>query len=1624
MYLSLKKKTMLWASEESVVIYDGERALYTSPAFVNNVEREYEACIEKTTNLQYRISLLDSQKDSWSSGAWVDIRGRYLNSFFKAFMKESSEETYELSLYYGIDKLSLWKYSASYNDGWTSSSFTDSTWTDYTYNENSTTSVVGTQYYRKNFNGLLSMASYECRLRYMYGIVVYINGNEVFRDNMDDGEVTQITPSTGIKNPLDYRGFIRSAGDISSTQSILAVELHFPNAQSANTWSFDAWLAILAPSFAEEVCSVFPYDLDVTGSGTNPTKALNWNKADYMSLTSIGEDSYLQFGIGNGLVIPAVNGIRYFPYTYQAKGPRSFEVMGGNSINGPWEPVMSVSNWVLESKQYKQQMIYSLNTFYSNYRIQFLEAIATPMYVVEMQLLVCNNQPPSEILFPQTSYEFLAMVDSVEIAPQRPGFMDCSIQPALPLGLSLDAESCTITGVARAALSATVFTMTSHLASADVSGSFTLTFTICEGTMIEILRTYKSSATAEGFIVKANDSGEVLYSVEPNSGQVSSKDWTVSLCAPPGRVFIEVSSTSNYWTRKSYLYLYSVYYHLEKEEIARIRFDRQLGLDSSYTFNPHYLLTSRSEWFMKFGEVPSSWTDSTTTGWSSGVPIDSTSSSHIQLFKKTFSVSSLDNAASLIISIRYQHGCLVYLNGHEVFRRGLSGELSTDSLSSNTFSSLLYRIVSIPFVTSMDTNGDTTTYVQVGSNTIAVAIVGAETSNTAVDFDLMLRLSGSNSESRLLTVTTTSSNAGTSGNAVDLYYSTYLSSTSCNSNYVEITFPDDRREWINSVLVQSYYSSLDYLVRNFVVRAKNPEMDDYVVLARVENITWSITGQTRKIWISNNESYNKYRFDNFTTGDPDSCSWRVSRLDLLSNSMVEPVQPLSYESTDIYKNIEMSEIYPSSTYYTNFRVSPALPNGVVIDFFEGIISGTATALQSRQTYTVTALNVRGGEVTATFDLGVTECYTGRSLITVAIRADSNRIENSYRLYQGRGTSGSLIASIDRFPASSTWLYLDRCLSDGLYTFQAIDSRGDGWGTGTGFMITVDQGNFPVYMAMVPPGDAPVKVPVTFSSYLPFQRSTGLWRVLATASPAENWMDRDFVDTTWREIPANEIGSIEPVTAYIRKHFTLEGIEEYNVLNVIARFSGGLQAYFNGHLVARFNLPETVTPSTQGLVKRPVDEWSKFHVVLRHSGVVEGDNVMAFELHRAVGMDAMATLTFDATGVFGVEECSVVTDSWIVQSGSLVAEANYAQLFDLNPYVVNKIENKEGSYLDFYSENLLGSRFSEYGFYINSDVSSYSFSLYAYPFDLNDSDEITSQDLEELSVAADQSPSGRSFNAYQAPLAILGFRHFRFEVDDPASTAPYIVSFLFRVCMSRGTLCPAVGDFPAVAEGEMSPAECDYGYSGYAYRLCQNGTLSEVHTDRCTPKVPDYLTYAKERFIFYRDLPSTTGKPSFENLIDQFYLKEGDQLPEGLVLNNRTGEIEGTPLSVVKQSVVTVCGENTKGVTETEVVFMVRQGECEPDGLFMRTTAGTTAVIDCALKGSYVGQQQRVCKLGENGGEWQKPTGVCMSIVLIVVLVVIAVVVVVVLLVFIVRVSSAKKSQRKSLVHSNKPAIDI
>lgn len=135
--------------------------------------------------------------------------------------------------------------SSSASGTWTEFSFDDSTWTSVTLGSTST-EVSGAQFFRKTFTGLADMAAYDLRLNYMEGIVAYVNGVEIFRDNLAAGPVSSSTVAAGAYAAYEYRGVMRPGMEVSAAQSVLAVGLFFTTA--SNPVSFDAFMALLAPS--------------------------------------------------------------------------------------------------------------------------------------------------------------------------------------------------------------------------------------------------------------------------------------------------------------------------------------------------------------------------------------------------------------------------------------------------------------------------------------------------------------------------------------------------------------------------------------------------------------------------------------------------------------------------------------------------------------------------------------------------------------------------------------------------------------------------------------------------------------------------------------------------------------------------------------------------------------------------------------------------------------------------------------------------------------------------------------------------------------------------------------------------------------------------------------------------------------------------------------------------------------------------------------------------------------------------------------------------------------------------------------------------------------------------------
>ena len=873
--------------------------------------------------------------------------------------------------------------------------------------------------------------------------------------------------------------------------------------------------------------------------------------------------------------VPVVNSLRIWPYTNEATQVMVFTISALSPRSGE-EELLVVNGVTYKPDEWKQWDLVSTAIPTTKFSFFAINSGRILMDIIEFQLLVCNRHYPSSIEYPSSYYEFYTHYQQVEISPVMYGFTNCEIKPDLPSGLSFGERDCTISGIAKDAGTQT-YTVTSRMESHNTTGTLTLQFTECSGTLYRIVRTYKLNPQYESFCIRETGTDLIIYEVPIGHDHTPSINWETYVCITVDRFDIALYSTVNAWELNSYILMYVVLTNGEEEMIMKDRFDSDIG-----TMNIHYFRTptvkAKDEWFYLMGEVPTDWYGSDTVGWNLEVRDKfPESTNRIQLYKKSFNIMSISEVSGLVISIRYKYGCIVYLNSHEVWRNGVIGVLSINSTVNNEYGKLVYHPVSLPGRTVATAGIPSVSLLQQGVNIIAIALVASDDSQTKSDFDAMIHLTSSvQSESRVLEYSISSGGFTGSGDPFSLSSSVFLTSTKCETeNHVTMKFLEDRREWFSSIQIQNriiapYYSEP---ATQFNLFGRNGS-EDWILLKNASKIVFSTPGQKRRIYFSNNQPFNQFMIANISSGNPEHCTWYIQSFSLLADNMLIENIPFTYDScVTVYKDVEMAEVIPQDgDGYFDFRVSPAFPDGIVLDPHSGWISGTPTAESAPMSYNITATKIGGEERSVSITLAVEKCTGGKGLMTVRFRADDNSNENSWQLFEGRGTTGKVLKSVSPFPVSSVYYYVDFCLDDGIYTFQGGDSYGDGWKTGTGYTLTVDYGAMELdIMEMNSQNYKPIYVSTVFSTYFPFQIEYTDWKVYQSSSEVSSeWNSVSFDDSTWNTYKAANIPATEAITTYIRKSFSISGVSDYQVMNVRVKYAGGVAAYLSGNLVARFN----------------------------------------------------------------------------------------------------------------------------------------------------------------------------------------------------------------------------------------------------------------------------------------------------------------------------------------------------------------------------------------------------------------------------------------------------------------------
>lgn len=1608
-YLKITRATRSFASDESYTILDGSTVVLVSEALDDNSFVTTEHCIRASATHLYTLELKDIYDNSWSAGSFIQIDGIYGNPFFKNMMIHHHLERYTLSLLYPILKGQTWKTSREpVPADWNDLSFIDKSWMDYTAGNHSLV-CTGTQYFRYYAIGAKNMAAYEAQFLYQHGIIVYVNGNEVFRDNMPSGPVSSDTLPTNSYATADFHGFVRPGVEIMDVPTAVAVELHFDSETSE--FLFDCFLAVYGATALDAPCYIVTKDVFLSTNSSEVT--------DIIRLFDLDRDTYASVSYKKADVIdiqydfslrPYINGLLIYT-GYSIALPTEFTWDGKAEGEDAWSNIFRITDAQYKAKSSNLFFGFFSSGLFQSYRLHITDSDVKVLRLNEIQPMVCAVGVPTSILYTTSSYSVLAKYNSVLIEPIVKEFTNCELAPLLPEGVTLNSTNCVVSGVPMEAMEETTFTIISRMNDQVFTGEFSLTVVGCDQILVDIQRLYCNFPNREGFEVTNLETNEVVYTMTPMSEQLNEELTHIYLCLPQSRFQVTMVSIFSSWNTLSLLNVYIVFDGGFEELVASGHYDSLLGY-TTLNFTTEYPIFVRESWYYLMGSIPPNWINDDKEHFSLGM-VDNfpDSPNSIQLYKKSFTLPDVTKRAGFVLNIRYQAGVIVYLNGVEAWRNNVIGELSTLSLATQYHPNSTYQQVSLPIRTIATDTKPSVSYLKNGLNTIAIALVASDYTQQSSVFDCALHILSVGSEPRIMT-------------DFKMTYSEVFGALQCffmgdlecyirgyvSNNYLRITFDNGRREWVNSIDLVMSHKQLRYLIHSMVVKARNSDSEEWTTLASPTQISWPIIGQSRRFFFVNNQPYNQYSFENFAGDDP---VWNVYHLKLNAHPTGMAIPDLAYpqHSMEIYQNIAIAEMYPLYDYYFDFDMNSTLPQDLGLDPYNGRISGIPRNLSSSHPYQIVAKKYTGELTSVTLSISVVLCYGGKSVITLAVMQDMYDAGYSYNLYGGKDTSGQLVSTIQSFMEVTQLYFVDYCLPHALYTLEIIDNNGGNAPNYNGYYLSVDFGALKFETGLIPYNA--YSVTLHFSSYLPFQINLDDWQVEKfTDLTGTDWTAIDFDDSGWQRMKASAIGTSQLTTVYIRRSFEIPDLHDYTLLNVRIRYTGGIVAYFNGQKVARFNLEDDASSSQSSISIHDPNTFSIFHIIFSTTQAVVGKNVIAFEVHRPITYTSAKIITFDATGVFGVSDCSLALDSYVTMDSSLDDPLVVEQIFDFTPSRLYALESRAGAHIHWMVENMEGTRFNAYAWQVSSNNTGWGISLYARSSGPSGPSNYT-EGYVKVFTGTDLSLKEMARTVYPTPLNLVPFDEFLFMVDVPLDRSTDVYSQSFLYCKASGTdSCSGIDEFPAVGNGSVSPAACPYGYAGYRYRECLNGQLSAIHDEFCELKAPKHLKYEASSFHFFIDASSSTGLPHYTNLIHQFSIYGGKQLPLGLALDPQSGEISGVPEVEWANETFVVLGENSKGSTFTRITIKVEQGYCEADSVFERTKAGECAVHVCGSQGKYIGMKRRKCEATTSGGKWSHTEGICVSIFSVVVLILLVVILGLLVVALLIRIRRTKKQGKK------------
>ena len=203
----------------------------------------------------YTVEMSDGTGALWADGSFVNIEAEVAGSFVmlaKGRLNKSPSDSFQFAVNYPVANAAAstsMKYlmGTTIPSGWTTTSFTESGWTTLSDSSRPTTSA-NIVLFRNAFT-LSDKAGYhgvELRVKARWGVIAYLNGQEVYRVHVSPGDLTPSSTNVGGSSTTDWRSIVVPMSAVQTGNNMLAVAI--VNAQSSITLDFDMTLRLMASS--------------------------------------------------------------------------------------------------------------------------------------------------------------------------------------------------------------------------------------------------------------------------------------------------------------------------------------------------------------------------------------------------------------------------------------------------------------------------------------------------------------------------------------------------------------------------------------------------------------------------------------------------------------------------------------------------------------------------------------------------------------------------------------------------------------------------------------------------------------------------------------------------------------------------------------------------------------------------------------------------------------------------------------------------------------------------------------------------------------------------------------------------------------------------------------------------------------------------------------------------------------------------------------------------------------------------------------------------------------------------------------------------------------------------------